>query len=166
MTSEQRAVSEWLYGLNRIEWALENLDREIDEIEHRISQGRLKAMQFDRIYCSNSNVSHPAEEGALAEFGYSGDQERLDYLLILRANYSRNLTDFESTLEKMMLDERWGSLAKDIIKAKYRQKKAPDEKIYRDLFCTPATFYRTLNNALRFFADVLPVRFNKKMIVS
>lgn len=163
MTPEQRtAVSSWLYGLNRVEWAIENLDRDIELIEHRLSQGRVKATSYDRIYCSNSNISHPAEDGALAEFGYSGDQERLDYLLILRAEHARNLTDYAETVERMVLDERWGQLAKDIIHAKFRRKVAPDSVIYiSELFCTERTFYRTLNNALNFFADVLPARFRK-----
>lgn len=166
MTPEQRAVSSWLYSLNRVEWAIKDLDRSIDEIEHRLSQGRIKATAYDSIYCSNSNISRPAEEGAMAEAGYSGDQERIDYLLVLRAEYQRNITDYESAMEMMVLDEKWGPLANNIIHAKYRQKKAPDEQIYGELFCTPATFYRTLNNALKFIADVLPSRFAKKLIVS
>jgi len=166
MTPEQRAVSSWLYSLNRVEWAIIDLDRSIDEIEHRLSQGRVKAPTSDSIYCSNSNISRPAEEGAMAEAGYSGDQERIDYLLVLRQEYRRNLTDYESAMEKMVLDEKWGALANNIIHAKYRKKTAPDEQIYGELFCTPATFYRTLNNALIFIADVLPSRFAKKLIVS
>ena len=163
MTPEQRAaVSSWLYGLNRVVWALEDLDRDIDLIEHRLSQGSVKATSYDRIYCSNSNISHPAEDGAMAEFGYSGDQERLDYLLIVRAEYTRNLTDYESTIERMVLDERWGQLAKDIIYAKFRKKTVPDEKIYTTIvFCAGRTFYWTLNKALDFFVDVLPSRFRK-----
>ena len=167
MTPEQRAaVSSWLYGLNRVEWAIENLDRDIELIEHQLSKGRVKATQYDRVYCSNSNISYPTELGALAEEGYSGAQERLDYLLILREEYNLNITDYEATIERMVADERWGQLGKDIIYAKFRKKTVPDEKIYGELFCTPATFYRTLNNALMFLVDVLPSRFHKKMIVS
>ena len=166
MTPEQRAVSSWLYSLNRVEWAIKDLDRSIDEIEHRLSQGRIKATTYDSIYCSNSNVSRPAEEGAMAEAGYSGDQERIDYLLFLRAEYQRNITDYESAMEMMVLDEKWGPLANNIIHAKYRKKTAPDEQICAELFCAEKTFYRTLNNALIFIADVLPSRFAKKMTLS
>ena len=163
MTPEQRtAVSTWLYGLNRVEWAIENLDRDIELIEHQLSKGRVKATQYDRVYCSNSNISYPTELGALAEEGYSGSQERLDYLLILRAEYNRDVTDYEATLERMVADERWGQLGKDIIYAKFRKKVNPDEQIYTcELFCTKETFYRTLRRALQFFADVLPTRFRK-----
>lgn len=162
MTPQQRAVSSWLYSLNRVEWAIIDLDRSIDEIERRLSQGRIQATTYDSIYCSNSNISRPAEDGAMAEAGYNGDQERIDYLLILRAEYRRNITDYESAMEKMVLDEKWGTLANSIIYAKYRQKKTPDEKIYGELFCAKPTFYRTLVLALNFICDVLPSRFRKK----
>ena len=99
----------------------------------------------------------------MAEAGYSGDQERIDYLLVLRADYQRNLTDYESAMEKMVQDEKWGALANNIIHAKYRKKTSPDSVIYKcELFCAEKTFYRTLNNALIFIADVLPSRFHKK----
>ena len=159
MTPEQRAVSSWLYGLNRVELAIIDLDRSIDEIEHRLSRGRVKATTFDRIYCTNSKISRSTEEGALEEAGYSGDQERLDYLLILRQEYQRNITDYEYVIEKMISEERWGSLGKDIIFAKYRKKTIPDEKIYSELYCAERTFYRTLLLALDFIYDVLPSRF-------
>ena len=163
MSPEQRtAVSTWLYGLNRVEWAIENLDRDIELIEHQLSKGRVKATQYDRVYCSNSNISYPTELGALAEEGYSGAQERLDYLLILREEYNRNITDYEATIKRMVADERWGQLGKDIIYAKFRKKTAPDEKIYTTIvFCAGRTFYWTLNKALDFFVDVLPSRFRK-----
>jgi len=55
-----------------------------------------------------------------------------------------------------------GQLGKDIIHAKYRKNTRPDSVIYTtELFCIERTFYRTLNNALNFFADVLPARFRK-----
>ena len=38
----------------------------------------------------------------MAEAGYSGDQERIDYLLVLRAEYQHNITDYESAMEKMV----------------------------------------------------------------
>ena len=162
MTPEQKEVSSWLYSLNRVEWAIIDLDRSIDEIEHRLSQGRVKATAYDSIYCSNSNISRPAEDGAMAEAGYSGDQERIDYLLVLRAEYQRNLTDYELAIERMVLDERWGQLAKDIIVEKFRKKTVPDEKIYSTIvFCAERTFYWTLSKALDFFVDVLPSRFRK-----
>ena len=166
MTDEQRAVSSWLYSLNKIEWALENLDRSIEETEHRLSKGRIKATDFDRVNCSNSNIGHPTEIGALALCGYSADQERLDYLLIIREEYLRNLSDYEWALEKMVLDAKWGALAKDILQAKFRRKVVPDEKIYSNLFCTKETFYRTLRRAIQFYAEVLPSRFSKKMTLS
>ena len=162
MTPEQRAVSSWLYSLNRVEWAIIDLDRSIDEIERRLSQGRIQATTFDRIFCSNSNISRPAEDGAMAEAGYSGDQERIDYLLVLRADYQRNLTDYESAMEKMVQDEKWGALANSIIIEKFRKKTVPDEKIYSNVvFCAERTYYWTLSKALDFFVDVLPSRFRK-----
>jgi len=68
------------------------------------------------------------------------------------------------TIERMTISEKWGQLGKDIIHAKYRKNTRPDSVIYTTkLFCTERTFYRTLNNALDFFADVLPARFRKKV---
>lgn len=102
----------WLYGLNKTEWALENLDKSIDLLEHKLSRGIIQAMQFDNVQASNHEVSFPTEDKTVAMLG---DPERLEYLKILREAYQAELVDYSMTIERMTISEKWGQLGKDII---------------------------------------------------
>jgi len=165
MTAEQRAVSQWLDGLNRTEWALINIDKSIEELERKLNLQTIQSTVYDKIISSTRSVSFPTEEHALDYMEMEmhvmvGDRERLEFLKILRREYQLSLRDYDETISKMVKNESWGKMGSEIIHAKYRRKINPDQRIFAYVvFCAKPTFYRILGSSLSFFYDILPSRF-------
>lgn len=155
---EQAAVKQWLHSIKRSELAIINLTKAIEEIETRRES---PPTWMPRYEMSGGGGNGGSKQESWVEFVDQYDA-RKKYLEQELTRIKNKVEQYNNTLDNMNNEPQWGSLAVQIIKAKYYKHISPDFAIFTyHLFCSKETFYRTHRKALQFIVDVLPNIFKK-----